>query len=72
MKFSPKFLKYNSVSSEIFIYFGLPSQKFISEEISLSMRENIPERRLAEGWVSARGSVASASAMTHFCRTLIG
>ena len=66
------FLMSYSISSEIFMYFGLPSQKLISKEISLSMRENILERWLAVRLESARGSLANASAMTHLCRALIG
>ena len=36
------------------------------------MRENIPERWLAEGWESARGSLANTQVMSNFCRSLIG
>ena len=61
-----------SISSVIFFYFELSSQKFTSKEISLGMREIIPERWLAEGLESARGNLASASVMSHFCRALIG
>ena len=62
----------HSICYQIFMYFELPCQKLVSKGISLSIRENIPERWLAEGLESARGNLASASVMSHFCRALIG
>ena len=54
-----------SISSEIFIYFGLPSQKFISQEISLSMIKNLKKiKTIIDFYLNYRNESGFSTRMT--------